>query len=164
MGECRRPRWVGHAIATLIGGWLLSGARPAQAGLLQATYLGGSGHAEARALAVDAASGDILVAGSDSVADLLGTNGGAQPDSAGAQDGWVVRLSGDLRTVKQATYLGGSAADQAEAIAIDPASGDILVAGVTQSDNFPGTAGGAQAQLAGGADVFVARLSADLQI
>ena len=41
--------------------------------------------------------------------------------------------------------------------------GDVLVAGLTESSDLPGTAGGAQAANAGVDDGFVARLSGDLR-
>jgi hypothetical protein len=52
--------------------------------------------------------------------------------------------------------------EQAYALAI-AGSGEVVVAGATDSSNFPNTAGGAQASYGGGfADAFVARLTADL--
>jgi hypothetical protein len=66
----------------------------------------------------------------------------------------------------QATYLGGSFEDGASALAIHPTTGEVFVAGTTDSTNFPGTTGGAQAGHAAdvgvGADAFVARLNATL--
>ena len=44
----------------------------------------------------------------------------------------------------QATYLGGSGDDNGFALAIHPTSGEVYVAGLTRSIDFPGTAGGAQ--------------------
>ncbi len=64
--------------------------------------------------------------------------------------------------ILQSTYLGGSNNDSAEAIAINPTTGEVYVAGVTYSTNFPRTSGGAQASNNGSSDAFVARLSADL--
>src|SRR5262245_38024415 len=62
----------------------------------------------------------------------------------------------------QATRLGGSGDDQAITLAIGPA-GDVYVAGVTASLNFPGTAPGAQPRFGGGSgDAFVARLNGSL--
>jgi uncharacterized membrane protein YgcG len=63
--------------------------------------------------------------------------------------------------ILQSTYLGGSSSDSANALAISSA-GDVYVAGVTYSTNFPNTTGGAQASKGGQYDAFVARLSADL--
>lgn len=134
----------------------------AQGGILQSTYLGGVGHTDGRVVAVDPSNGDVLVAGSATVGDIPATAGGAQTELSGPQDGWVARLSADLRTVKQATYLGGSGFEQVDAIAVDPDTGDVLAAGYTSSDDFPATAGGAQEQRSGASDAFVARLSGDL--
>lgn len=132
-------------------------------GILQATFVGGRGQEDARAMAIADASRDIILAGSATAAAIPGTAGGAQAEYAGFQDGWIARLSPDLRTLRQATYLGGTSPEQVDALAVDPASGDVLVAGFTSSNDLPGTAGGAQASRAGPSDVFVARFSADLK-
>ena len=54
------------------------------------------------------------------------------------------------------SYLGGSGADSANALATD-AAGNIYVAGTTASANFPATSGSARTVFAGGTDVFVAK-------
>mgnify|MGYP000918925247 CR=1 FL=1 len=46
---------------------------------------------------------------------------------------------------------------------IDPATGDVLVAGWTDSDELPGTAGGAQPGPGGDRDGFVSRLLGNLK-
>jgi hypothetical protein len=63
--------------------------------------------------------------------------------------------------ILQSTYLGGGYLDWGSALAIAP-SGDVYVAGDTNSFDFPNTAGGAQASKGGGWDAFVARLAASL--
>ena len=130
--------------------------------VLQSTYLGGSVENGASALAVDA-GGNVLVAGITNSTDFPGTTGGAQPANGGSNnyDAFVARLSGNLTTLLQATYLGGSSVDQANALALD-ASGNVFVAGLTNSTNFPGTVGGALPANGGGTDAFVARLSSNL--
>ena len=128
--------------------------------LNRATYLGGSNTDLARALALDG-SGNVFVAGFSSSTNFPGTAGGAQPGNASGNDAFVARLSNDLSTLSRATYLGGSGSDIANALALD-GSGHVVVAGQTNSTNFPGTAGGARPSLAGGNDAFVARLSDDL--
>ncbi len=65
--------------------------------------------------------------------------------------------------VLQATYLGGADADSIAAMAIDPSTGDVLVAGSTYSANFPGTSGGAQGGKAVPLSGFVARFDATLE-
>ena len=64
--------------------------------------------------------------------------------------------------ILQSTYLGGGAFEGYAAIAVHPSSGQVYVAGSTQSANFPGVVGGAQPVLAGSNDVYVARLDASL--
>ncbi len=133
--------------------------------LRQSTYLGGTGQDYALALAIDAATGDVVVGGATSWStDFPGTQGGAQPASgAGGQDAFVARLSDDLKTLRQSTYLGGTGQDNVYALAIDTGTGDVMVGGWTFSTDFPGAPGGAQPALGGWRDGFVARLSGDLK-
>ena len=63
-------------------------------------------------------------------------------------------------SVTYATYLGGTAEDDAYAIAID-SSGNAYVTGQTKSANFPTVPGGLSIGNAGGFDAFVTELSAD---
>src|SRR5215468_1833331 len=137
--------------------------------LNQATYLGGSGggNESALALAISPATGNVYVAGATTSTDFPGTSGGAQSASGnaaagGGQDAFVARLNAGLTTLGQATYLGGIASDDALGLAIAPTTGDVYVAGRTDSTNFPGTRGGAQSALAGLRAAFVARLNASL--
>jgi hypothetical protein len=130
--------------------------------ILQATYLGGSDWDWAHALAI-AASGDVYVAGYTDSTDFPNTAGGAQASfGGGPYDAFVARLNAALTSNPQSTYLGGIVYDFANALAIAP-SGEVYVAGRTAStNNFPNTAGGAQASNGGGIDAFVARLNATL--
>ncbi len=128
--------------------------------ILQASYAGGSGGDVGNAIAV-APDGDVYVAGSTLSFNFPGTRGGAQPAASANSDAFVARFSADLTVLRQATYLGGAGSDAAFALAID-ATGAIVIAGSTNSTNFPGTAGGPQSAPGGGGDAFVARLSADL--
>jgi hypothetical protein len=130
--------------------------------LMQSTFLGGGLEDTANALAIDGVTGDVYVAGSTSSANFPGTTGGAQETAGGGQDAFVARLSASLATLTQTTFLGGSGADQAFALAIAPTTGNVYVAGQTSSANFPGTAGGAQPGLGGPQDAFVAILPASL--
>jgi hypothetical protein len=58
------------------------------------------------------------------------------------------------------TYLGGGGSDSASSLSID-SSGNIYVAGVTNSENFPTTVG-AYDTTYNASDVFISKLSADL--
>lgn len=138
---------------------------------MRATYLGGSGddtpNTEDRgvgrtiALAVSPSNGHIYVSGPTASTDFPDTAGGAQPANAGDWDTYVATLSPGLRTLLQATYLGGFASDQPFGMALTP-GGDVYVAGTTGSSDFPGTSQSAQPDLAGLDDAFVARLSPNL--
>jgi hypothetical protein len=130
--------------------------------LQQSTYLGGSYEERIYALAL-ADDGDVLVGGTTHSSDLPGTTGGAQQTYGGARDGFVARLSGDLTTRRQSTYLGGSNWDEIDALALAD-NGDVLVGGWTQSSNLPGAAGGAQQTFGGLRDGFVALLAGDLTV
>jgi hypothetical protein len=129
--------------------------------ILQATYLGGRGDDQVNAIAIHPTTGEVYVAGQTrSYNDFPNTNGGAQERFGSA---FVARLNKDLTQILQSTYLGGSGGDKATAIAIHPTTGEVYVAGVTQSKNFPKTSGGAQEYHRGGFfDAFVARLNSDL--
>src|SRR6185295_7194190 len=108
--------------------------------LLQATPLGGSDEDQAFALAIGPA-GDVYVAGHTASFNFPGTGPGAQPRFAGSIDAFIARLIPDLTGLEEATFLGGSGDDQALALAIVPTTGNVYVAGLTSSANFPGTRG-----------------------
>ena len=129
--------------------------------LVQSSYLGGSDGEEVNALAL-ASNGEVLVAGTTASSNLPGTTGGAQAAKADGYDGFVARLSGNLQTLVQSSYLGGGSYDEINALAL-ASNGAVLVAGHTESSNLPGRTGGAQTAIAGDYDGFVARLSGDLR-
>src|SRR5262249_55069543 len=132
--------------------------------LEQATYLGGSNFDEADAVAIAPTTNDVYVSGFTESLDFPGTIGGAQSthaaDAGNHDDAFVARLNAALTSLDQATYLGGNRSEFADAIQLTPS--EVYVAGQTQSTNFPGTLGGAQAAFGGSSDAFVARLTRDL--
>ena len=126
--------------------------------ITQATYLGGNGSDSANDLVLDKAG--VYIAGSSS-SNFPGTTGGAQEVFGGENDAFVALLAPDLKSVVQSTYLGGSGSDSAGALVLG--STGVYVAGLTRSDNFPGTAGGVQPLTANRDDAFVALLAPDLK-
>jgi hypothetical protein len=125
------------------------------------TYLGGSNVEHAGGVAVDASGGVYIAGGTLSTnfplaAPLQATNGGSQ-------DAFVTKLSTSPAALVYSTYLGGTGGqagspEQANAIAVD-AAGAAYVAGVTNSANFPVTAGAFQTAFNGFQDAFVTRLN-----
>ncbi len=122
------------------------------------TYLGGSSSDAGFGIAVDG-SGDIFVAGATNSIDFPGiTAASLQPTFGGGPcasficgDAFVAELTpgSTSTTFVFATYLGGSGDDAAAAVVLDP-FGDVLVAGITDSPNFPTTPGAAQTTFGGG--------------
>ncbi len=133
--------------------------------ILQSTYLGGGDSDDANALAIHPKTGDIYVAGRTTSTNFPKTTGGAQANYGGGLfgDAFVARLNKELTQILQSTYLGGSNNDFVNALAIHPTTGNVYVAGYTDSTDFPKTTGGAQNIHGGGKeDAFVARLNSDL--
>ena len=162
------PGTTGGAQATYGGGsydGFVSRFNASLTRLLQSTYLGGSGQDVLTAMTVHPVTGEVIVAGNTTSPDLPGTAGGAQATPGGVTDAFVSRLTASLTARLQSTYLGGSGDDDATAVTVHPVSGEVIVAGLTVSTNFPGAAGGAQATIGsttGPADAFISRLTADL--
>lgn len=136
------------------------GFSTASASLVWSTFVGGGSVDYGAAVAI-AGNGDGILLGTASSADYPTTPGVIQRSCAGDRDAVLTRLSPDGHTVIWSTYLGGSAADNGLAVAVGP-DGDIYVAGMTASSNFPVTAGALRTTYSGGtSDVFVARISPD---
>jgi len=121
--------------------------------VVYSTFLGGSGADAAYGVAVDGA-GRAWVAGyttgSFTTVDQIQSHGGGD-------DAFVAGYNA-TGTLTFATYLGGSATDRANALALDR-YGDPVVAGSTASGNFP-TVDPLYGSNAGGTDAFVAKLNA----
>ncbi|MEO8136919.1 MAG: SBBP repeat-containing protein [Betaproteobacteria bacterium] len=130
--------------------------------LLSATYYGATGADTGFGLAVDNISGDVVLVG-DTLSTNLNLGTGGQQTVAGANgDAYIARFNASLSTLTRATYFGGSGSDKALAVAVDPITTDIFVAGVTTSTDLPGTLNGALSGNAGSNNGFVARFNSSL--
>jgi hypothetical protein len=96
--------------------------------------IGGSGPDTASGIAV-AANGNVVVVGNTDSPDFY-TYRAIQAAPGGKDDAFVTELDASLNHVLFSTYLGGSADDDASAVAVD-GSNNIYVAGYTASSNFP---------------------------
>ena len=133
--------------------------------IIQATYLSGNSGGDATAIAIDSA-GEVYVAGSSGSTVFPGTAGGFQTSPKSSSNTFVSKLNGNLRSVIQSTYYGGSDVDYATSLGLDQ-SGNVFLAGTTRSDDLPGTAGGARPTFvpvdsSDFADGFVAKFNSGL--
>jgi hypothetical protein len=125
---------------------------------LYSTYLGGSGNDFGNGIAVDA-FGNAYVTGT-TLSNDFPMQDALQPIPGGNSDVFITKLNSTGTTpLIYSTYLGGSADDLGNDIAVD-SSGAAYVTGETQSANFP-TQSPIQAGNAGSSDAFVTKLKAD---
>lgn len=128
---------------------------------------GGAADDLGRSVAVDSA-GNIFIAGITSSPDFQASTPEqpCQASPAKGSDAFLVRI--DPRgVIAESTCLGGSSLDYAYGVELDP-KGDLIVAGLTRSTDFPVTADALQRRFAdipceprsGCGDVFVAKVSA----
>ncbi len=105
------------------------------------TYIGGSGDDVANGIALAGdGSGDTFIVGSTTSTNFPTTLPAVQSTFIPTHDGFVTRLNSSGTTIQYSTYLGGSTADFASAVAVD-SSNNAYVTGATQSPTFPNTNG-----------------------
>ena len=138
--------------------------------LSYSTYFGASGNDGARAIATDLA-GNVYIAGLTTSQNLPVSRTAAQPAYGGqasainSGDTFVAKFT-PTGAVAFVTYLGGSGDDTPGGIAVDP-SGNVYIAGMTTSRNFPVTpnapqrnyAGAGGGQLFPAGDAYVVKLN-----
>lgn len=134
--------------------------------LLASTYIGGYWFEGINSLVIDS-SGNIFIAGS------TGANEGGSdfPTTPGAYnttfnkgvnkydvyDAFISKFNSTLSNLLYSTFIGGTNRDNATAIALD-SSGKIVIAGNTNSSDYPTTTGAYDTTWNGGGDVFVSKL------
>jgi hypothetical protein len=138
--------------------------------LLYSTYLGGSGLEQGTAIAVDNIGNAYVTGSTNSAIDFPHTPGAFQTSNhsagtLGSDNAFVTKLNTTLigaASLVYSTYLGGTAADQALAIAVDT-SGNAYVTGSATSSNFPVSPGSflpVKPSPAGTDSAFVTKLNA----
>lgn len=139
--------------------------------LIAATFIGGSGLEEIRALGLDG-DNNIYIAGITESSDYPtlascydpSYNGGAS-GPYGSGDIFVSKLSNDLSTLLASTFLGGTSHECCEAIDLD-GQGNVYVTGGTASTNFPTTNGAYDSSLNPGGnwgyDIYVSKFNNSL--
>jgi hypothetical protein len=126
---------------------------------IYSTYLGGTGGDGALSVALDSSSNAYIAGGTDTSA-FPGVSGSSlQSSHAGSGDAFITKLNAAGSAIVWSTYLGGTAGDSALGIALD-SSGNIVVAGSTDSTSFPGVTGSSlQPTHAGSNEQFVTKIN-----
>jgi hypothetical protein len=131
---------------------------PNGSALAYSTFLGGTDDDVCKGIALDA-SGAAFVTGNVSSTTYPTTPGAFDTThNGGTSDAFVTKLDATGAGLVYSTFLGGSAIDNGNAIAVD-AAGVAYVTGVTFSTTFPTTPGGFDTTYNGNSDAFVTRLS-----
>lgn len=126
--------------------------------LLGATFLGGSENdAVVALLAHD--DGTVVAAGQTFSADFPVTAGALAGVRNGSYDAFLARLDPELTNAQFSTYLGGSSQETVAALTRG-SGGQTIVAGSTNSPDFPTSASAFDPTHNGGVDAFVACLDA----
>ena len=128
--------------------------------LVWSTAVGGASADYATGVAVDS-FGNSYITGTTFSTSLAGVPpGAAQPVNHGNGDAFVAKLNFNGSALLYFTFLGGSGADAANAIAVNPTTGLAYVAGYTTSTDLVTSAGALQPTNAGGYDGFAANVNA----
>jgi hypothetical protein len=128
----------------------------AGSGLVFSTYLGGSQDDEAFGIARDSA-GQVYVTGDTTSPDFPTVNA-LQGTLGGGEDVFVSELNAAGNSLLFSTFLGGSGNDDGFAIAVD-SSQNVYVTGLTESTNFPTTAGAFQTSKQGATSAFITKIN-----
>lgn len=109
---------------------------------------------------LDAQENIIVVGSTQSDKDFPVTSAFQPAFGGGLQDAVVIKADPDLSGLQWASYLGGSENDAAYVLDFSN-TGNIYVAGGTESSDFPGTSGTFQPNIKGHADGFIAEVRAN---
>ena len=120
-------------------------------------HFGGRGEDFALGAASDA-TGDLYVVGSTTSNNYPTTAGTLQTINVSGTDGFVTKINPAGTQLSYSTLLGGVNAHQGQAVAVD-STGNVYVAGSTDSPTFPTTAGVIQPFTGGLNDAFVMKMA-----
>jgi hypothetical protein len=144
------------------GTFFLTKFNPAGSAIVYSTLFGASTPPaylfNFQGLAVDS-SGNVYVTGSTTSTSYPTTANAFQKTLKGGEDAFVTKFNSTGSAMTYSTFVGGSADDIVNGMALDP-SGEVLLVGQTSSNDFP-TAAALQGSLNGAKGAFVTKLSAD---
>ncbi len=128
--------------------------------LVCSTFIGGNSHDYGKAITVDS-SGCIYVTGHTQSSNFPVTFGAYKESKTGFDDTFVTKFEADLSGLLYSTLLGGDGQDIPSGVNVNSA-GEVLVAGWTNSSDFPTTAGAIVSTADGeDGDGYLARFNAD---
>ena len=129
--------------------------------LLASTYLGGSSDEWGNSIVLDP-DGNVFLAGDTESSDFPSTPSAYDISFNGVNsDTFVSKLNSDLTNLLSSTYLGGTFDEWGNSIATD-SSGNIYLAGETNSSDFPTTTNAYDTSYNGGyGDAFISKLNSD---
>jgi hypothetical protein len=133
---------------------------PSQSGTaseIAATYLGGTGQDLPRSIAVDGA-GRVYITGITYSFDFPTTTNAYDSVYRAGGDVFIAELDLGAATLNYSTYFGGSSIDDAKKILLTPA-GNVALAGLTLSADFPVTQNAYQTKFGGNGNAFVSILN-----
>ena len=117
------------------------------------SYVGGSGFDAIYGLTADS-SGNLYLVGETSSASLWSNTSLGRS----SRDAFIVKLNSTASEILYTVYLGGGGNDSGRGIAMD-SGGNLYVAGLTASTDFPTTTGAFSESLSGQEGAFVAKLN-----
>ncbi|MFH0900971.1 MAG: SBBP repeat-containing protein, partial [Pseudomonadota bacterium] len=133
----------------------VAGASPS---LAWSSFLGGNGDDYGQGVFVDG-SGNVYVTGGTWSTNNFPTDGGFDTTLGGSSDAFIAKVNAGGSSLAWSSFLGGNGDDFGNGVAVDGA-GNVYVAGIACSDNFP-TDGGFDTSYGGACDAFIAKVIAD---
>jgi hypothetical protein len=133
--------------------------------LLASTFIGGVSTNYGYDIAIDQ-SGNILVTGETyafPTPDFPVTTGAYDTSPNGKGDVFISKLNSTLNTLLASTLIGGVLNDNVRSMSIDQ-SGDVVIAGYSESGNYPTTPEAYDPSHNGGYDFYVSKLNSALNI
>jgi ankyrin repeat protein len=134
--------------------------------LLASTLVGGEDDECAYSILFDP-RGHVYIAGYTSSKNFPMTPHAYDKDyNGGDGDAFILKMDKDLKTLVSSTYLGGRGVedDWRSPEMVQDSDGNIYIAGITDSDDFPTTTGAFQEKYNGGTrDVFLSKFNPDLK-
>jgi hypothetical protein len=127
--------------------------------LIFSTYIGGSGYDISKALASDGVNG-LVITGTTGSDDFPTTDGAYDRsfNASQAYECFIAKLNSEGNQLIFGTFLGGEDSDAPDAIIANGIE-NVIVAGSTDSYDFPTTEGGFDRSYNGFSDAFVAKMN-----